>query len=189
MTNKSFIIRYILLKIILGDYQIDKCIPSENKIAEKFKCTRMHVREVYLKLIEHDILYSIHGSGYYVSKNALNTIFLPFTIVKDFEIKINDKINVFYLYNNNNCEGYIKINEEITLPAKLSVTSLLASLVENCNFNLIKIKNQFLNNIVIEKEKFNLFKTTFIKDDGSEILVETYLNLNCNINIENMFKI
>lgn len=182
MTNKSFIIRYILLKIILSEYLPNKIIPSENKIAEKFKCTRMHVREVYLKLSENNIIYSKQGTGYFVSENAIDSIYFPHSLLKKSIIKQTSN-NVFKIYNENGEKiGFIKttINLNINLE-NFSQYELLKLVVNKINFNINEIQNYFENNIIYDNFEYNKFTTIFIKEDNQKIIIETFLKPNIKI--------
>lgn len=191
MTNKSFIIRYILLKIILGEYKINQVIPSENKIAEKFKCTRMHVREVYLKLIENNILYSVKGSGYYVSEFALNSIFLPYRFLLNTKLLVDKNIinNIDIINNEGKIIGHIEVNFKIDIFDSFLIKDLLIKIIQNSNFNVSQIFNSFKNNIEINNKIFNKFTTIFYKEDNSSIVINTYLSNDFDIEMFNILKI
>ncbi|MBU3830628.1 MAG: winged helix-turn-helix domain-containing protein [Candidatus Ureaplasma intestinipullorum] len=181
MTNKSYIIRYILLKIILSEYLPNKIIPSENKIAEKFKCTRMHVREVYLKLSENNIIYSKQGSGYFVSENAIDSIYFPHSFLKKTIIK--PFLNCFKIYNENSEEiGFIKTNINLNINLEsFNQYDLLKLIVNQINFNINEIKNFFENNVIYDNFEYNKFTTIFVKEDNQKIIIETFLKSNINI--------
>lgn len=184
MTNKNFIIRYILLKIILGEYTPQNTIPSENTIAKKFKCTRMHVREVYLKLIDHNILYAKQGSGYYVNENALDAIFFPYSHLKKLILRKKSNLDNIDIYDNEKLIGCISLN--INFPyekSQFTINDFLKILVEEQNFNFLKIINKFENNVNKNNSLMNKYTTIFINDNNQEIIINTFLNSNFDIKI------
>ncbi len=70
MTNKKFIIQYILLKILASEFVLDDKLPSENSIAKKFKCSRITARTAYSHLESIGLIAAQKGVGYHVKKNA-----------------------------------------------------------------------------------------------------------------------
>ncbi|EGZ31355.1 winged helix-turn-helix domain-containing protein [Malacoplasma iowae] len=74
---KRYITNYLILKILTGDYPLNKKIPSENNLAEKFKCSRLTSRSALLVLNNASVLDAIRGSGYIVSEEALKILMPP----------------------------------------------------------------------------------------------------------------
>ena len=196
MTNKNFIIRYILLKIILGEYKVDTLIPSENKLALRFKCTRINIRQVYLKLIEHNILYSIHGKGYYVSNNAINQIYYPYNIIKDCKLEFTNNVSyknniynfTYYIYDDKNLIGYIDIESHINFNHNdqiNNINKLLNEYIININLDCDEIINSYQNNQYINNNIYSLFNTQFInkKNKNNNLIINTYILSNININL------
>ena len=70
MTNKKFIIQYILLKILAKDFLPNSKLPSEHSIAKKFKCSRITARTAYSHLESIGLIAAQKGVGYYIKKNA-----------------------------------------------------------------------------------------------------------------------
>lgn len=78
LTNKSYIVRYILLKIATFEYRVGDRIPSEQILADKLNCTRLTVRSAYESIKALDIISPIKGSGYYIKKSMdayIDTVF------------------------------------------------------------------------------------------------------------------
>lgn len=74
---KRYITNYLILKILTGDYSLNKKIPSENSLAEKFNCSRLTARSALLVLNNASVLVAIRGSGYIVSEEALKILMPP----------------------------------------------------------------------------------------------------------------
>ncbi|MGL4647623.1 MAG: GntR family transcriptional regulator [Mycoplasmoidaceae bacterium] len=74
-SSKSYIIEYIILKILNGDFEPEKLVWSENKLAIKFNCTRLTSRSALINLVNLGILEAFKGLGYVVSENALDILF------------------------------------------------------------------------------------------------------------------
>ncbi|WP_051675820.1 GntR family transcriptional regulator [Ureaplasma canigenitalium] len=78
MTNKAYILRYVLLKIAVEEFKIKDIIPSEHKLADKFSIGRITVHNAYEILKVLGIISPIQGSGFYVTKTIdeyINPIF------------------------------------------------------------------------------------------------------------------
>lgn len=89
-TIKSFIINYLSLKILNGSFKTNHIVPSENILAERFGCSRLTARSAILVLVHLGILYTIKGSGHYVSENAIK-ILLPTLYIGEHSNKIKNK--------------------------------------------------------------------------------------------------
>ena len=74
---KRYITNYLILKILTGDYSLNKKIPSENSLAKKFNCSRLTARSALLVLNNASVLDAIRGSGYIVSEEALKILMPP----------------------------------------------------------------------------------------------------------------
>lgn len=72
---KEYIHRYVLMKIVSGDWKPGQKIPSENILTAKFGCSRMTTRNALQNFIYTGVLESIKGYGYVVSKSIEGTIF------------------------------------------------------------------------------------------------------------------
>jgi len=60
-------------KILLGQYDADGKLPSEEALAEFFKCSRPTIRKALEKLQIEGILYTVQGSGSYVKGTVLSS--------------------------------------------------------------------------------------------------------------------
>ncbi|WP_412031906.1 winged helix-turn-helix domain-containing protein [Malacoplasma muris] len=74
---KRYIISYISLKILKGEFPVNEKLPSENAFARKFNCSRLTARSSLVALESAGILKPVRGSGYYVSDNSVIIIMLP----------------------------------------------------------------------------------------------------------------
>lgn len=92
-TIKSFIISYLSLKILNDAFKPNQIVPSENLLAEKFGCSRLTARNAILVLVHLGVLYTIKGSGHYVSENAIKILLPTLYISKRSEKIINEFIN------------------------------------------------------------------------------------------------
>ena len=79
---KSFIISYLILKILSGDYPIGHKIPSENILAQRFKCSRLTARSAILVLEYIGALDSMRGAGHFVSEHAIRLLMIPLWMEK-----------------------------------------------------------------------------------------------------------
>lgn len=75
-TFKLYIVNYICLKVLKGEYKPYKKILSESNFASKFNCSRLTARSAILILSHMGILYPVKGCGHFVSENAIH-ILLP----------------------------------------------------------------------------------------------------------------
>ncbi|MCV3728471.1 GntR family transcriptional regulator [Ureaplasma miroungigenitalium] len=66
MTNKSYILRYILYKIAVGEYALYASIPSEHSLAQYLSSSRITIHNALETLKSNCLLKSVKGSGYYV---------------------------------------------------------------------------------------------------------------------------
>lgn len=67
---QSYIYKYIIFKIESDDWKPGFLIPSENKLAQKFECSRITARNALQKLVNSGVLISIKGKGYEVNSNT-----------------------------------------------------------------------------------------------------------------------
>lgn len=79
---KLFIINYLILKILCGDYQVGNKIPSENILAHKFNCSRLTARSAILVLEYIGVLGSMRGAGHFVNDNAIKILMIPLWLQK-----------------------------------------------------------------------------------------------------------
>lgn len=108
MTTKDFIVRYLILKIATGSYPIGTVIPSENKLATQFHCTRITVRQAYNQLSEMNLLNAKKGVGYFVHQPFLRRVFLPYLSLEKAEVKL---LQVVKQENNHLAFYEVKLNE------------------------------------------------------------------------------
>lgn len=75
MNNSTPLYRQIANKIreeiIHSNLAKGEAIPSEHKLAEKYKVSRVTIRQAIDILVKEDILYKIQGSGTYVKTNRI----------------------------------------------------------------------------------------------------------------------
>lgn len=117
---KSFIINYLVLKILNEEYQLGQKIPSENYLSQKFNCSRLTARSAILALEYIGVLESIRGSGHFVSDSAIKTLLIPLWIEKQSSHYVNKVTNTFKTtitcetkYYNDQCEEIGVVNWEI----------------------------------------------------------------------------
>lgn len=110
MTNKKFIIQYILLKIVAGDYPVGAKLPSEHSIAVKFNCSRITARTAYSHLESIGLIVAQKGVGYYVEKSSDEFLWTLGKSTSDSKTKLSRVTNIEILneleVNNNNFETY-----------------------------------------------------------------------------------
>lgn len=73
-TFKLYIVNYICLKVLKGEYKPYKKILSESSFAAKFNCSRLTARSAILILSHMGILYPVKGCGHFVSENAIHIL-------------------------------------------------------------------------------------------------------------------
>lgn len=199
LTNKSYIVRYIILKIAMNQYQIDTMIPSENKLAEQLKCARITVHNAYETLKTLGIVKTIKGSGYYVKKSIdayINQCFFNlYEIVDDIgineiqkEIDFNDfKIKYVYSFD------LIKNKKIIASTYIATKEKIDFSFINKSNINFSKALilagyNDFFNIQTSINYDNNSFLENFISEPKSDTpVVVTKLFNEKNDNIFLMF--
>ncbi len=100
LTKKDYISKYIFLKILFGEFQINDLVYSEWKMSELFKTTNATVRVAYNNLIQRGILKAIKGKGYVVLKNIGSYMFDHYNNLMPLEFKKNKNKFTFYKDNN-----------------------------------------------------------------------------------------
>lgn len=75
LTKKEYISKYIYLKILFDNYQINDFIPSESVMSNLFNTTNLTVRTAYNNLIQKGIIKAQKGKGYIVLKNIASYLF------------------------------------------------------------------------------------------------------------------
>lgn len=85
MTNKNFIKRYVILKIIVGDYKIGSSLPSENVLAKQFNCTRQTVRKVYEYLEALNVVKPKKGKGHFIESNMISNYWPLAKIISNYQ--------------------------------------------------------------------------------------------------------
>ncbi|TCG10567.1 GntR family transcriptional regulator [Mycoplasma todarodis] len=71
MTIRQYIQKYILLKIVSGEWQPDSILPSENQLAKKFSCSRIIARQALTTFVSAGILQPQKGRGYVVLASGI----------------------------------------------------------------------------------------------------------------------
>ncbi|WP_208895031.1 winged helix-turn-helix domain-containing protein [Ureaplasma diversum] len=168
MTNKSYIVRYIILKIAMGVYPLDALIPSENKLANNFDCGRITVHNAYETLKDLDILHTIKGSGFYV-KTMIDS-YINQTFANLYPISTNATVNTKEI-NYSYCDILFKHatsfsllirNKTIARSCFLSTIPIDVSNFDPKNINISKLiimsgNDDFFN--VKTTISYDLFKT------------------------------
>ncbi|MCV3753816.1 GntR family transcriptional regulator [Ureaplasma zalophigenitalium] len=94
MTNKSYILRYILYKIAVGEYALNANIPSEHSLAEYLSSSRITIHNALETLKSNCLLKSVKGSGYYVDMSIDAYLNYPlahlYTRTSDIKVKKMD---------------------------------------------------------------------------------------------------
>ncbi|CAM9150945.1 GntR family transcriptional regulator [Mycoplasma marinum] len=75
MTIKEYIQKYVLLKIVSKEWKEGEILPSENKIAEKFNCSRITARQALGAFVRAGILKPQKGRGYTIINSGMETLF------------------------------------------------------------------------------------------------------------------
>lgn len=196
LTNKSYIVRYIILKIAMGQFSVGEMIPSENKLAEQLKCARITVHNAYETLKTLGIVQTIKGSGYYVQKQIdshLNQCFSNlYQISDDFKVSVIKKELEYqdflmqYIYT----FDLIKNKKIIATTYICSKKEIDFSVVDRKDINLSKALvlggfNDFFNIHLSIKYDNNAFLTNF----DSELKTDTpiFINRLYNESNENIF--
>ncbi len=89
MTNKKFIIQYILLKILAKEFLPNSKLPSEHSIAKKFKCSRITARTAYSHLESIGLIAAQKGVGYYIKKSADQFLWSLGDLANHSDVEIN----------------------------------------------------------------------------------------------------
>lgn len=123
----------------------DEAIPSEIKLAEKFKVSRVTVRQAIELLVNENILYKVQGSGTYVKTNKIEhhiyklqsfheemrvlnkepkTVVIDFMVISPEEniaeiLKISKEDKVFFTRRLRYANEELLVLEETYLPVKL----------------------------------------------------------------------
>ncbi len=71
MTIRQYIQKYILLKIVSGEWEPNAIIPSENQLAKKFSCSRIIARQALTTFVSAGILQPQKGRGYVVLASGI----------------------------------------------------------------------------------------------------------------------
>ncbi len=71
MTIRQYIQKYILLKIVSGEWQPNSILPSENQLAKKFSCSRIIARQALTTFVSAGILQPQKGRGYVVLASGI----------------------------------------------------------------------------------------------------------------------
>ena len=71
MTIRQYIQKYILLKIVSGEWAPDAILPSENQLAKKFSCSRIIARQALTTFVAAGILQPQKGRGYVVLASGI----------------------------------------------------------------------------------------------------------------------
>lgn len=72
---KTYLQKYILLKISSGDWKSGEWLPSENELSKRFECSRLTSRSALQSLVYSGVLEAVHGKGYIVSPLIEKTLF------------------------------------------------------------------------------------------------------------------
>lgn len=151
-SSKKYISEYIILKILKDQYTEGEVIPSENKLAIKFKCSRLTSRSSLITLVNFGILNSFKGRGYEVSEHAMSLLFYVKKLkqlssktlceeIKSLDIIIprktleKDEVRIFKI------ENYDSLNN-IT-----SLSFMILNVVKFSNFASLNIEKNILDTI------------------------------------------
>ena len=113
MSIKTYIQKYIIIKIESGVYAKHKKIPSENELATFFGCSRLTARNALQQLVQTGMLESKKGVGYVVAENNHRLI----SWSKEHEVKktkliivedITEEIRGYLNVGNNKVIAFIK---------------------------------------------------------------------------------
>ncbi len=148
MTNKKFIIQYILLKILAKEFLPNSKLPSEHSIAKKFKCSRITARTAYSHLESIGLIAAQKGVGYYIKKNADQFLWSLGDLASNSDVEINkiDDENIKNQFN-------FKINQPLYKIDYFDQTEN-HELVATSYWSTITLENE----LVDEKTNKTLFK-------------------------------
>lgn len=197
MTTKDFIVRYLILKIATGSYPIGTVIPSENKLATQFHCTRITVRQAYNQLSEMNLLSAKKGVGYFVNQSFLKRVFLPYLSLETAQLQLQRSIKqenshwVFYevKLHDKPC-GYILFDYRKDLePASewLDLDRVFLDYILDCKLSWKWIQEEFIDKIPEDQyQAFTELNQSFKQMIHTEFIgihpdfslnIYTYLNL------------
>jgi GntR family transcriptional regulator len=73
----------IMIEKILGEWEPGDKIPSENELSKEYELSRMTVRAVLTRLVEHGLLYRVPGKGTFVAEKKNIITPLPFMGIRE----------------------------------------------------------------------------------------------------------
>lgn len=194
---KRYIVSYISLKILKGEFPVNKKLPSENAFARKFNCSRLTARSSLVALESAGILKPIRGSGYYVTDHSIIIVMLPKFIQnksKNQKTKVvNSTENVVQLvteyYDLNNTligivkwslskELYIDISKQYELEMNIC-DYIIDSNIKGFAFDEYVEYDEDLNKMFITREYYDesdalIFKTSCWYVDFKKISFRTF---------------
>lgn len=98
----------ILIMKIRNDWEPGDKIPSENELSKEYELSRMTVRAVLTRLVEHGLLYRVPGKGTFVSEKKNIITPLPFMGIREQLEDQGVQINTVVLRNEK-----VKLTERI----------------------------------------------------------------------------
>lgn len=190
MTTKDFIVRYVILKIVVGSYRVGEPIPSENKLAEQFQCTRITVRQAYNQLTEQNILTSKKGVGYFVNQSFFTRVYLPYNSLLDKRLifqtgyALNDtqSVMIYQIYSQTQPIGQVKFyyKKLITNCEQFhTIDEILVAITLDCNLNWFDVSESYQSVKDDDLEACHIHKITTVFQDPEEtnnLTIDTEIN-------------
>lgn len=180
LSSKKYISKYIILKILNDEYKKSNIIPSENRLAIKFNCSRLTARSALINLVDIGVLQSKQGMGYLVSDCAMSVLFYSnklkcssnnSMIEKIRKLKINAlndnsincPIDIFCILNYDSLANLTSISYII-----INKDSLSSFYKENYDFSKDPI-NQIISLAIAPSKIKTTFLTSIIDTDHEKI--------------------
>ncbi|GAA5414785.1 winged helix-turn-helix domain-containing protein [Ureaplasma ceti] len=190
MTTKDFIVRYVILKIVVGSYRVGEPIPSENKLAEQFQCTRITVRQAYNQLTEQNILTSKKGVGYFVNQSFFTRVYLPYNSLLDKRLifqtgyVLNDtqSVMIYQIYSQTQPIGQVKFYYKKLIAdceQFRTIDEILVAITLDCNLNWLDVSESYQSVKDGDLEACHIHKITTVFQDPEEtnnLTIDTEIN-------------
>lgn len=185
---------HIMIEKVNGEWEPGDRIPSENELSKQYDLSRMTVRAVLTRLVEHGLLYRVPGKGTFVAEGKTIITPLPFmgireqleaqgmqirtTVLRNEPIRLTERVaNILNVPTNSvvhMVERLRYINDE-TLSAHRSYLKLDGSLLIN---NPERLINDQL--CVILEDSYQI-KPTMIKETLESVYATTKLSKKLNV--------